>query len=142
MSLTEEMNLIIQIDDDAHPVVRCSYCGKYFAPTSKNNTKYCDRIQRNGRTCRDLGPAASHKQEALRDSVIETFDRVKRRMYKRRERFLDGMCTPEKALDVKAYFAWLDAAEEARKQYRAGTMSQEEALRIIESDAPGNGINQ
>lgn len=134
--------LIIQIDDDAHPVARCSYCGKYFAPTSKNNTKYCDRIQRKGRTCRDLGPAASHKQEALKDPVIETFDRVKRRMYKRRERFLDGMCTPEKALDVKAYFAWLDAAEEARKQYRAGAMSQEEALRIIESDAPGNGINQ
>ena len=130
--------LIFQVDDEAHPVARCVYCGKYFVPSSKNNTKYCDRVQRSGRTCRELGPAASHKQEALEDPVIETFDRVKRRMYKRRERFLDGMCTPEKALDATAYYAWLTAAEEARKQYRAGAISQEEALRIIDPDAPGD----
>ena len=124
--------LIIQNNDRAHPVARCSYCGKYFVPSSKNNTKYCDRIQRNGRTCRDLGPAANHKQKAQADPVIETFDRVKRRMYKRRERSLDGMCTAEKVLDAKAYFAWLDAAEDARNRYRAGTLTPAEALRIIE----------
>ena len=42
------------------------------------------------------------------------------------------MCTAEKALDAKAYFAWLDAAEDARNQYRAGTLTQAEALRIID----------
>ncbi len=127
--------LLVLISNEELPVARCAYCGGYFSPSSKNNTKYCDRIQRRGRSCRQLGPAASHRKEALGDPVIETFDRVKRRMYKRMERFLYGMCTPDKALDAKAYYAWLEAAEDARNQYRAGMLCQEEALRIIDPDA-------
>ena len=86
--------LTVLADDRSRLVRRCEYCGKLFAPVSQNNTKYCDRLHPNGRTCQDLGPAARHRIESGKDPVLETFYRVKRRMSKRAERFLDGMCTP------------------------------------------------
>jgi hypothetical protein len=55
-------------------------------------------------------------------------------MYKRVERSLDGMCAPAKALDLESYFAWLEAAEANRAQYRAGKITKEEALRRLDPD--------
>ena len=97
----------------------------------------CLQKQPNGRTCRELGPALRHRTEAAKDPVIETFYRVKRRMYKRMERSLDGMCASAKALDLESYFAWLEAAEATRAQYRAGKITKEEALRRFDR---GSGI--
>lgn len=128
--------MAVLADDRAHPLARCECCGRFFAPASKNNTKYCDRVQPNGRTCRELGPALRHRTEAAKDPVLETFYRVKRRMYKRMERSLDGMCAPSKALDLESYFAWLEAAEANRAQYRAGKITKEEALHRLDPEEP------
>ena len=48
-----------------------------------------------------------------------------------------GMCAPAKALDLESYFAWLEAAEATRAQYRAGKITKEEALRRFDR---GSGI--
>lgn len=36
-------------------IVKCSRCGKYFIPTKRNDTKYCDRIDvKTNKTCKEL----------------------------------------------------------------------------------------
>lgn len=112
-------------------VTICQCCGKYFIPKTKRITLYCDRIIRDNKTCKQIAPALKHKRDAAQDSVIETFDRTKRKMYKRFERTNDFSNATANTLSLTQYYDWLSRAEQARKAYLAGKTSAEETLGII-----------
>lgn len=115
-----------------HPnVTLCQCCGKYFIPKTKRTTLYCDRVIRDNKTCKQIAPALKHKRDAARDSVIQTFDRTKRKMYKRFERTNDFSNATANTLSLTQYYDWLGKAEQARNEYLAGKISAEEALEII-----------
>ena len=105
-----------------HPAVAwCHCCGRYFIPKTKKKTLYCDRILKDGKTCKEWGPVLKHRQKAAQISVVEEFDRTKRRMYKRYERaeFLNKEPS-EKDLSYEEYYQWLDRVVRARDDYLAG----------------------
>ena len=115
-----------------HPnVALCQCCGKCFIPKTKRTTLYCDRIIRNNKTCKQIAPALKHKRDAARDSVIQTFDRTKRKMYKRFERADYSSHLLAHGLTPTQYYDWLGKAEQARDEYLTGKISAEEALEII-----------
>ena len=109
----------------------CQCCGKYFIPKTKRTTLYCDRIIRNNKTCKQIAPALKHKRDAARDLVIQTFDRTKRKMYKRFERADYSSHLLAHGLTPTQYYDWLGKAEQARDEYLTGKISAEEALEII-----------
>lgn len=109
----------------------CQCCGKYFIPKTKRTTLYCDRIIRNNKTCKQIAPALKHKRDAAPDSVIQTFDRTKRKMYKRFERADYSSHLLAHGLTPTQYYDWLGKAEQARDEYLTGKISAEEALEII-----------
>lgn len=109
----------------------CQCCGKYFIPKTKRTTLYCDRIIRNNKTCKQIAPALKHKRDAARDSVIQTFDRTKRKMYKRFERADYSSHLLAHGLTPTQYYDWIGKAEQARDEYLTGKISAEEALEII-----------
>ncbi len=123
--------LMMRFIENQPSVTLCQCCGKYFIPKTKRTTLYCDRIIRNNKTCKQLAPALKHKRDAAQDSVIQTFDRTKRKMYKRFERTNDSSKATSNSLSFEQYYDWLDKAEQARDDYLAGKMSAEETLRII-----------
>lgn len=110
----------------------CRCCGRYFIPKTKQRTLYCDRIFKDDRTCKQVAPKLKHQIAAMNHTVIQTFDRAKRRMYKRYERALEGKALSEKDLTLFEYYEWLQAATRARDACLYGKLSQEEALRIID----------
>lgn len=113
-------------------VAFCQCCGRYFVPKTKSRTIYCDRILKDGKTCKHWGPILKHKLEA-RDTVIGAFDRANRRMYKRYERTADGKQKPtEKDLSYEEYYAWHDKAAKAKDDYLNEKITVEEALKIID----------
>lgn len=115
-----------------HPnIALCQCCGKCFIPKTKRTTLYCDRIIRNNKTCKQIAPALKHNRDVARDSVIQTFDRTKRKMYKRFERTNDFSTATTNSLSLAQYYDWLSKAEQARKAYLAGKISAEKALEII-----------
>lgn len=115
-------------------VAFCQCCGRYFVPRTKGKTIYCDRILKKDKTCKHWGPILKHRLEASQETVIETFDRAKRRMYKRYERTADGKQSPsEKDLSYDDYYVWLDRATEARDSYLKGELSEKDALSIIDA---------
>ena len=118
-----------------HPAVAwCHCCGRYFIPKTKKKTLYCDRILKDGKTCKEWGPVLKHRQKAAQVSVVEEFDRAKRRMYKRYERAEFFNKEPsEKDLSYEEYYQWLDRAARARDDYLAGKLPAEEALSIIQT---------
>lgn len=123
--------LMMQFVENHPNVAICQCCGKCFIPKTKRTTLYCDRIIRNNKTCKQIAPALKHKRDAARDSVIQTFDRTKRKMYKRFERTNDFSNATANSLSLTQYYDWLGKAEQARKAYLAGKISAEEALGII-----------
>ena len=118
-----------------HPAVAwCHCCGRYFIPKTKKKTLYCDRILKDGKTCKEWGPVLKHRQKAAQVSVVEEFDRAKRRMYKRYERAEFFNKEPsEKDLSYEEYYQWLDRAVRARDDYLAGKLPAEEALKTIQT---------
>ena len=118
-----------------HPAVAwCHCCGRYFIPKTKKKTLYCDRILKDGKTCKEWGPVLKHRQKAAQISVVEEFDRAKRRMYKRYERAEFFNKEPsEKDLSYEEYYQWLDRAVRARDDYLAGKLPAEEALKTIQT---------
>ena len=111
----------------------CRCCGRFFVPKTKRKTLYCDRVIHDKKTCKDLGPRLKHKYDAGRDKVIEEFDRARQRMYKRYERTRDFNQATDKSLTSAELYDWTAQATEARDQYLAGELSEEEALKIITS---------
>ena len=112
-------------------VLLCQCCGRYFIPKTKKKTLYCDRIFIRNRTCKQVAPGMKHQIEAMRQTVIDEFDRAKRRMYNRYSRALDKKAPSEKDLTLSEYYEWLNRATAARDQFVKGELSQEEALSII-----------
>lgn len=113
-------------------VALCECCGRYFIPKTKKKTLYCDRVIRNGKTCKQLAPALKHKRRAEKDTVIQAFDRAKQKMYKRYERAEDSTHKLPKGISYNEYYDWFSAAAKARDSYIAGQMSAEDALKIID----------
>lgn len=115
-------------------VAFCQCCGRYFVPKTKSRTIYCDRIFKEGKTCKHWGPILKHRLEA-QDKVVGAYDQAQRRMYKRYERTADGKKKPTtKDLSYEEYYTWQERASKARDDYLKGEITEEEAIRII--DAP------
>lgn len=116
-------------------VARCRCCGRYFIPKTNKKTLYCDRILKDEKTCKDWGPVLKHKKAVRDHEVIEAFDRIKRKMYKRYERAEYGINQKpsEKDLSYAEYYQWLDRATRARDDYLEGKISKEDALNLIEA---------
>ncbi len=126
--------LMMQFIENQPDVALCQCCGKYFIPKTKRITLYCDRVIRDNKTCKQIAPALKHKCDAARDSVIETFDRTKKKMYKRFERANDFSNSSANKLTLTQYYGWLDKAEQARNEYLADKTSAEEAIEIITAE--------
>lgn len=127
--------LLLHFTSGKPNVARCRCCGRYFIPKTKKKTLYCDRILKDGKTCKEWGPILKHRKMVRDHEVIETFDRIKRKMYKRYERAEYGINQKpsEKDLSYAEYYQWLDQATGARDDYLEGKISKEDALNLIEA---------
>ena len=113
-------------------VARCQCCGDFFIPKTKKATLYCDRIIKNGKTCKQLAPHLKRRINAKSDEVLKTFERTKQKMYKRYERANDSLEPLAHGLSWNEYEQWQKNAREAKDKYVLGKITAEEALEIIE----------
>ena len=126
------MFLLIHFIASQPNIALCECCGRYFVPKTAKKTLYCDRIIKDGKTCKIWGPILKHKLQAQNKKVVEEYDRAKQKMYKRYERATDpNKKVSEKDLTYEEYYDWLEKATQARDDYLAGKLTAEEALEII-----------
>ena len=112
----------------------CKCCGNFFVPKTKRLTLYCDRVFTvDGKTCKEIAPKLMQKLRKNHDTLLEEYDRVRNKYYKRYERGLwklDGEQT-EKDLDEKEYKSWASEARAARSAYIYGEMTDDEFKEVI-----------
>lgn len=113
------------------PICKCQFCGGYFVPKTKHKTLYCDRIIRDGKTCKQVAPMLKRRELAAANIVVSEFNRVKDMLRHRYERALDSKKDSSIDIDYDTYNQWLSAATTVRDKHLAGMLTQEEALDII-----------
>lgn len=112
-------------------IAKCNLCGRYFLPKTRKKTLYCDRVIKNGKTCKKIAPRLKRKELAAVDRVVGEFDRCKKMQY---VRFLrTGPDKKPSIIDITPpeYWTWLANATEALASYLVGELSEDEALAII-----------
>lgn len=80
----------------------------------------------------ELGPANRHRKAVEKDPVLETYDRIRRRMYKRMARTRDAYSFGAFPLSVAEYSNWLLLANAVRQLYVDGEITAEEAIKKLE----------
>lgn len=131
-NLTEYYFLLLHLFvKNEYRICRCQLCGRYFVPKTKKKTLYCDRVLKNGKTCKEFAPRLKHRVLANRNEVLKAFDTQRGKMYKRYERTLNSPDTVEKPLSFDKYYDCLEKARTARDDCIEGRISKEEALKII-----------
>lgn len=112
-------------------IAKCHLCGRYFLPKTRKRTLYCDRVIKNGKTCKMIAPRLKRKELAAVDRVVSEFDRCKKMQYVRFQR--TGPDKRPSIIDITPpeYWAWLTRATEALASYLVSELSEDEALEII-----------
>ncbi len=114
-------------------VCECENCNRLFVPKTKKKTLYCDRVFKDGKICKQIGPIIKHKMLAENDLVLQTFNKEKNKMYKRMERsFTFGETS--KSISYDEYTAWLSTAVTAKNLYLNNQLTVNEALEMIMID--------
>ena len=109
-----------------------THLNTHFVPKTAKKTLYCDRIIKDGKSCKIGGPILKHKLQAQNKKVVEEYDRAKQKMYTRYERATDpNKKVSKKDLTYEEYYDWLEKATQARDDYLAGKLTAEETLKNI-----------
>lgn len=113
-------------------VQRCNCCGRYFVPKTKKETLYCNRVIRDGRTCKDIGPSKKRRQDENADEVLRAYRQNERKLQRRKERARNPiMETKEELAAERCLNKWRKKALPALEKYQLDEITKEEALSII-----------
>lgn len=112
---------------------RCQHCWRYFVPKTKKKTDYCDRVWKDGRTCKEHGPNLKRKDAPAEDKYLLAYKILRARFYERDYREYAAECKRE-ATSYEHYEDWMENAAEARAAYLSGEIDGEELLRRINPD--------
>jgi hypothetical protein len=114
-------------------ITRCQHCWRYFVPKTKKKTDYCDRVWKDGRTCKELGSNLKRKNAPAEDKYLLACKRLRARFYERDYREYASE-RERKATSYEHYEDWMEDAAEARAAYLSGEIGGEELLRRINPD--------
>jgi len=114
-------------------IARCQHCWRYFVPKTKKKTDYCDRVWKDGRTCKELGPNLKRKNAPAEDKYLLAYKILRARFYERDYREYAAERKRE-TTSYEHYEDWMEDAAEARAAYLSGEIGGEELLRRINSD--------
>ena len=112
-------------------ILKCQFCGRYFVPRTKHKTLYCDRVIRDGKTCKEIAPYLKRKERIAANKVLSLFEQAKGTMYQRFYRADDDKGQSVVDMTYDQYNDWLDAATKVRDRYLAGELTAGEAMAMI-----------
>ena len=112
---------------------RCQHCWRYFVPKTKKRTDYCDRVWKDGRTCKELGPNLKRKDAPAEDKYLLAYKKLRARFYERDYREYANE-RERKATSYEHYEDWMEDAADARAAYLSGEIDGDELFRRINPD--------
>lgn len=91
-------------------IKQCVNCGRFFIPSKRSDEIYCDRINENGRTCKDVGYSSKIKEDPFKN-IFTTARKTQHARIRYNKHIKD--------YKEKHYEPWFQAATQARDKYKA-----------------------
>lgn len=108
-------------------IQRCGCCGNYFVPRTKKKTLYCDRVVRDGKTCKVIGPKLTQRRYRDLYKPLQEYERLYKMYYARTERYEGRFdLNREKTsndLTEDEFYTWSAKAANLRRLYITGEIS-------------------
>lgn len=113
---------LIYMNDDLF-IKKCINCGKYFIPKTLHDTKYCDEIFKNNKTCKEIGRELAYKNKLSKDPLLKK--------YRSRYQTLSKQASERESHEMYDYFK--KEGPEMRKKYINNEITDKEFQDWIDS---------
>ncbi len=117
---------LLELIKNDTPIYICKNCGKYFIPSSKKNTLYCNNIYEHGKTCQEIGAMITYNEKLKNDEINALYRKTlsAKKMLANRN--------PDIPMYLEKYENWKKEANKFKKDIRQGLRTQEDFKNWIE----------
>ncbi len=117
---------LLELIKNDTPIYVCKNCGKYFIPSSKKNTLYCDNIYEHGKTCQEIGAMITYNEKLKKDEVNALYRKTlsAKKMLANRN--------PDIPIYLEKYEKWKEEANKFKDDIKQGLKTQEDFKNWIE----------
>lgn len=99
---------LVNVISNKIQIKQCANCGRFFIPSKRSDEIYCDRVNENGKTCKDIGYSSKIKEDPFKVAFTKA-----RKTQHARIRYNKHI----KDYKEKHYEPWLAAASKARDYF-------------------------
>lgn len=97
---------------------QCKNCGRFFIPSGRSDSEYCDRIDAaSGKTCKEVGAINTFAKKHENDEIHQAYTKAYRRMDSRKRTMY---------ISKKEFTEWSKTAREKRNLCEDGVITLEE----------------
>lgn len=87
-------------------VKKCACCSKFFIPTGRKDTEYCNRIAPNStKTCSEIGAIKKYHKKANKDPLQREYQKIYKRVHS---------CIKSKKITQNQFLIWSDKCRKIR----------------------------
>lgn len=104
-------------------IKKCANCNKYFIPKTMHDTKYCDEIFKDNKTCKEIGRELAYKESLAKDPLLKA--------YRSRYQTLSKQASEREQHEMYEYFK--KEGPVMRKKFISGEITSEEFQNWIDS---------
>ena len=117
---------LLELIKNDTPIYVCKNCGKYFIPSSKKNTLYCDNIYEHNKTCQEIGAMITYNEKLKKDEVNALYRKTlsAKKMLANRN--------PDIPIYLEKYEKWKKEANKFKDDIKQGLKTQEDFKNWIE----------
>ena len=117
---------LLELIKNDTPIYVCKNCGKYFIPSSKKNTLYCNNIYEHGKTCQEIGAMITYNDKLKKDEVTALYRKTlsAKKMLANRN--------PDIPMYLEKYEKWKEEANKFKQDIKDGKKTEEEFKQWIE----------
>lgn len=106
---------------------KCQNCNRYFVLLSKHDTLYCDRVDTNGKSCKEIGNKQKYKENVEKDPLLKMYSKLYKSTHARMERHVDNEYDLDVANHIRdSFLNWSKQLQQVRRDYVNGCMTAEE----------------
>jgi hypothetical protein len=105
-------------------IKKCKNCGRFFIPSRRSDTEYCDRVfGETGRRCSEIGATLRYEKKVAENPAWEAYKKAYRRFNSR---------TRAGKMTRGEFLEWSDRAAGKRDECLAGTLPFDEYIAWLE----------
>ncbi len=106
------------------PIVKCPNCKQFFIG-HHNGVLYCDRVYRNGKTCRQIGAKKQFADKVKANETLARYEKIYQSMYYKKSKATDKK-------EQAALTERLTLLKDNRMKYRNGILTEDEFIQFLD----------